>query len=76
MAPDFQKNGIFNNFNTIFSPLFSKDFLLKIFNYIELNKNHPRLWRADDDDINNYRHPGIETQYAWYTHFKKQCEDF
>jgi hypothetical protein len=57
--------------------LASENYTKEIFNYLELNKNHPRLWDANDGDnsADIHPHPGIERQYLWYRDFKKQYED-
>jgi hypothetical protein len=74
LSREFQKKDVFNSFDTIFDHLISKELIKETFHYIESNKDHPRLWKADDDDIDIYRHPGLESQYSWYRDFKKEYE--
>jgi len=77
LSREFEKKDIFSCFDTIFQPLASENYTKEIFNYLELNKNHPRLWNANDGDnsADIHPHPGIERQYLWYRDFKKQYED-
>ena len=77
LSRDFEKQNVVSCFDTIFQPLASENYTKEIFNYLELNKNHPRLWDANDGDntAGIHPHPGIERQYLWYRDFKKQYED-